>query len=130
MSTIGSHCILELYDSPARLLDDPQAVLEALRAAARAAKATLLQTTHHRFEPHGVTALALLGESHISVHTWPERGYAACDVFTCGGQTLPEAACMALIEALQCPRYFLRRLPRGDELSPTTKARHTSSDWT
>lgn len=130
MSTIGSHCILEIYDCPARLLDDPQAVIEALQAAALAANATLLQTTHHRFEPHGVTALALLAESHISVHTWPERGYAACDVFTCGDQTLPEAACMALIEALQCPRYSLRRIPRGGELSASAEAPRTNSDWT
>ncbi len=109
--------MLEIYDSPSAVLDDPQAVVEALEKAAAAANATVLHTTHHRFEPHGVTALALLSESHISVHTWPEKGYAACDVFTCGERTLPEEACMALVEALQCPRYALRRFPRGEESS-------------
>ncbi len=122
VTSIGSHCVLEIYDSPSAVLDDPQMVLEALRRAAKAACATLLQTTYHRFEPHGVTALALLAESHISVHTWPEKGYAACDVFTCGAETLPEEACMALVEALQCPRYALRRFPRGEEISGRARA--------
>lgn len=115
VTAIGSHCVLEIYDSPAALLDDPEAIERALRSAAEAARATLLQTSHHRFAPQGVTALALLAESHISVHTWPERGYAACDVFTCGSETLPEAACMRLVEALECQRYSMRRFPRGEE---------------
>lgn len=114
MSTVGSHCILELYDCPSSLLDDPDTVLRALKRAALAAKSTLLSTTHHRFEPHGVTALGLLAESHISIHTWPERGYAACDLFTCGAQAEPEAACRLLVEAFECPRYTLRRLERGE----------------
>lgn len=128
MTSIGSHCVLEIYDSPRALLDDPKAVLEALRAAAKAANATLLQTTSHRFEPHGVTALALLAESHISVHTWPERGYAACDVFTCGAETLPESACMALVHAFACPRYSLRRFPRGEQAPARAQSLRTGSD--
>lgn len=128
MNSIGSHCVLELHDSPRSLLDDPQVVLEALRKAAAAARATLLQTTHHRFLPHGITALALLAESHISVHTWPERGYAACDVFTCGPQTLPEAACMALVEAFECPRYFMRRFPRGEHTTSPAVSLRTGTD--
>ena len=128
VTSIGSHCVLELYDSPTSLLDDPQAVLEALRKAAQAARATLLQTTHHQFSPHGITALALLAESHISVHTWPERGYAACDVFTCGPDTLPEAACMALVQAFECPRYFMRRFPRGERVAFPMPCRLTGTD--
>jgi len=128
VTSIGSHCVLEIYDSPAALLDDPNAVVQALHSAAKAAKATLLQTTHHRFEPHGVTALALLAESHISVHTWPERGYAACDVFTCGTQTLPEAACMALVQAFESPRYSLRRFARGEDMPAHATALRTGSD--
>ncbi|MEM6289969.1 MAG: adenosylmethionine decarboxylase [Myxococcota bacterium] len=120
MPALGSHCVLELYDCPAAVLDDVDAVLAALKTATDDAGATLLQLSHHRFAPQGLTALALLSESHISVHTWPERGYAACDVFTCGRETRPEAACMALVEALQCERYVLRRFPRGQELPQAT----------
>lgn len=115
MSTIGSHCILELYDCPASLLDDQSAVLHAIRTAATASGATLLRDVAHRFEPHGVTALGLLAESHISVHTWPELGYVACDVFTCGTHTQPKKACDALAVALGAGRVSLRQVARGKE---------------
>ena len=59
----------------------------------RCAKQRSMHKIHHRFEPQGVTGLALLAESHISIHTWPESGYAAVDVFTCGDHTMPENAC-------------------------------------
>ncbi len=117
MPSIGSHCVLELYDSPPALLDDPETIAAAIRVAAEAAGATLLHTSQHRFEPQGVTAMGLLAESHISVHTWPELGYAACDVFTCGEQTLPERACEALARALKAGRHEMRRFPRGQEVA-------------
>jgi S-adenosylmethionine decarboxylase len=111
--SIGSHCILELYGCPPAALDDKDAILDSLRQAARRAHSTLIHEVAHRFEPQGVTALALLAESHISLHTWPELGYAACDVFTCGEHATPEDACLHLAEALGAERYELQRLPRG-----------------
>ncbi|ABC98790.1 spermidine synthase [Synechococcus sp. 63AY4M2] len=112
LALIGIHCILELYDCPAKLLDDVSLVQQALREAARRSNSTLLGELCHPFEPQGITALALLGESHISIHTWPEAGYAAVDVFTCGRHTRPEAACEYLIQVFQARRYSLRKLPR------------------
>lgn len=114
VAIFGTHCILELYDCPATLLDDPEAVVQALRSAATSAGATMLSHVVHRFAPHGVTALGLLAESHISIHTWPERGYVACDVFTCGEHTDPERACDALARALGAAKHWVRRVPRGD----------------
>lgn len=115
--------MLEMYGCPPAVLDSPDRVREALREAAKAAKATLLHETSHRFEPQGVTALGLLAESHISVHTWPELGYAAADVFTCGEHTLPEAACHLLVERLEATRFELRRLSRGVESPQVRPAR-------
>ncbi len=106
------HCILELYDCPANLLDDACYIQQMLREAAQKAKSTLLGEVSHQFEPHGVTALALLAESHISIHTWPETGYVAVDVFTCGSHTQPEAACTFLIQALQAGRHVFSKIPR------------------
>ena len=112
-NTVGTHCVLELYGCAGHLLDDEQFVRRTLRQAAVEARSTLLGEVSHRFEPQGVTALALLAESHISIHTWPEHGYAAIDVFTCGAHTRPEAACRLLARALGARQSHLRRLPRG-----------------
>jgi S-adenosylmethionine decarboxylase len=66
----------------------------------------------HRFEPQGVTGLALLAESHISIHTWPESGYAAVDVFTCGDHTMPERACEVLWQELNASKHKLSSFRR------------------
>ncbi|RMG99534.1 MAG: adenosylmethionine decarboxylase [Deltaproteobacteria bacterium] len=113
MSPLGSHIILEMYDCPPERLDDVACVLDALRTAAKRARSTLLAENHHRFDPQGVTAIALLAESHISIHTWPELGYAAADVFTCGAHTDPQAACEVLVAALGAGRHEQRNMPRG-----------------
>ena len=79
----GSHLIIDLWD--AEHLDDPGVIELALRRSVRAAGATLLHLHLHEFSPNGgISGVAVLAESHISIHTWPERGYAALDVFMCG----------------------------------------------
>ena len=98
--TVGKHCILELYGCESFRLDDEAFLRDTITTAAKRAGATLLNLITHRFEPQGVTGLALLAESHISIHTWPESGYAAVDVFTCGDHTMPERACQVLAEEL------------------------------
>ena len=99
---VGKHCIAELCGGCSFLLDDEDFVKAALKGAALKAKATLLKISSHKFEPQGVTAIALLAESHISIHTWPQTGYAAVDAFTCGKTCDPEAACRHLEEAFKC----------------------------
>jgi S-adenosylmethionine decarboxylase len=79
----GSHLIIDLWD--AEYLDDMGVIELALRRAVKAAGATLLHLHLHEFAPSGgVSGVAVLAESHISIHTWPERGYAAIDAFMCG----------------------------------------------
>lgn len=113
MTSLGRHCLVELYDCPLDRIDDVEHVLRCVREAAIVAGATLLAEQSHRFEPHGVTAVALLAESHISVHTWPEHRYAAVDVFTCGTTTDPAAAGRYLVTALGAVRHELRLVDRG-----------------
>jgi S-adenosylmethionine decarboxylase len=120
-SSVGTHCILELYGCPATVLNDAPKIQHSLREASRVAKSTLLGEIHHAFAPHGVTALALLAESHISVHTWPETGYAAVDVFTCGDHTMPEKACVYLVEALEAANYTLQTVARRPPAIPLVK---------
>ena len=109
---VGKHCILELYDCDPARLDDEAFLRTTITTAAKRAGATLLNLITHSFEPQGVTGLALLAESHISIHTWPESGYAAVDVFTCGDHTMPEQACAVLQEELRAQRHALRSFLR------------------
>lgn len=110
---IGKHCILEVSGCPFDILNDAKYINNVLEHAAQAAHSTLLNLRTHTFQPFGVTGLALLAESHISIHTWPENGYAAIDVFTCGEHTLPEDACKFMIEKLGARDYTLSTLDRG-----------------
>ena len=121
--TVGKHCILELYQCDAAKLDDEAFLRTAITAAAKRAGATLLNLITHRFEPQGVTGLALLAESHISIHTWPESGYAAVDVFTCGDHTMPEKACQVLADELQAGHQKLTSFRRETPSVRATEAR-------
>ena len=105
---VGKHCILELYECDGFKLNDEAFLRSTVTTAAKSAGATLLNLITHRFEPQGVTGLALLAESHISIHTWPEHGYAAVDVFTCGEHTYPEKACEFLSQELGAESFSLK----------------------
>ena len=98
---VGRHCLFELQNGNPNLLDNEDFIKDALTKAADAAGATLLGLVSHKFEPQGVTAVALLAESHISIHTYPEYSYAAIDAFTCGEHTNPESACRSLKDTLE-----------------------------
>ncbi len=117
MEKIGIHYIAELYDCPRDLLDDESVIVSALREAVKKGLATLLHEVSHRFSPQGVTALGLIAESHVAIHTWPEYGYAAIDVFTCGDQANAEQACRHLAGVLRAGRCSMRKLDRGSEVS-------------
>ena len=109
----GWHYLLELYEcSPARI-DELDFVLNCLHQAAGLAKATVIDSIHHQFRPTGITAVALLKESHLSIHCWPEAGYAAVDLFSCGKDGEPQKACEFLIEEFGCSRHQLQVIKRG-----------------
>ncbi|MFH1418441.1 MAG: adenosylmethionine decarboxylase [Planctomycetota bacterium] len=122
MEATGTHCILELYDCPSHLLDDEAFVTRTLREAVNQGMATLLGEVSHKFHPQGVTALALIAESHVAIHTWPECGYVAVDVFTCGDRASAEKACGYMVEAFQAGRHTMRKLARGLEVDGDAQA--------
>jgi S-adenosylmethionine decarboxylase len=110
---VGRHVIAELLGGNPNLLNDERYLRAALKEAAERAGGNVLDVTSHKFTPQGVTALALLSESHISIHTWPEHGYSAVDVFTCGSHTNPQLACDFLKKALECTGESVKVLERG-----------------
>ena len=109
----SKHLLLELYRCNYEKLNDESFLRCTLNRASKLAKATVLNLISNKFEPQGVTAIALLAESHISIHTWPESNYSAVDIFTCGQNMLPELASQYLIEALKAKEHFLRVIERN-----------------
>ncbi len=107
----GAHLIIDLYD--ADHLDDLELMQTSLRQCVEVAGATLLHIHLHPFEPNGgISGVAVLAESHISVHTWPELRYAAFDVFMCGAAR-PERCIEVLLEAFAPRRVAIEELLRG-----------------
>ena len=95
------HILFTLKGCPFDLLDDELYIREVLVNATQLTESTLLDISSYKFSPCGVTAIALLAESHISIHTWPETGVAKCDIFTCGDKCLPEKAVEYMKEAFK-----------------------------
>ena len=113
LSHKSKHLLLELYKCDFEKLNDESFLRCTLNRAAKLANATVLNLISNKFEPQGVTAIALLAESHISIHTWPESNYSAVDIFTCGRNMLPELASQYLIQTLRAEEHFLRIIERN-----------------
>ena len=113
LSHQGKHLLLELYRCDYEKLNDESFLRCSLNRAAKLANATVLNLISNKFEPQGVTAIALLAESHISIHTWPESSYSAVDIFTCGQNMMPKLASQYLIEALKAKEHYLRVIERN-----------------
>jgi S-adenosylmethionine decarboxylase len=99
-----------------RNTNDAEAVQNALHQAVERAHATSLGVHVHKFNPHGLSGVAVIAESHIAVHTWPEVGYVALDVFTCGDKAIPEAAVEVLRDLFRPQRIDLLEIKRGVNL--------------
>jgi S-adenosylmethionine decarboxylase len=106
----GVHLIVDLHG--AERLNDIEHIEATLRRCVSAARATLLHIHLHHFQPSGVSGVAVLAESHISIHTWPEAGYAALDVFMCGSAD-PDACIPVLREAFSAKHVGVDEILRG-----------------
>jgi|TARA_B100000035_G_C20985194_1_gene547452 S-adenosylmethionine decarboxylase len=108
---MGKHYLLNLYECNVELLNNEIYLRSLIETAADCSGATVVQTISKKFDPQGVTAITLLSESHISIHTWPERGDAAVDVFTCGDCN-PKIGCDVIIQQLQSKNHTLSYIER------------------
>ena len=107
----GTHLIIEVVDGKG--LDDEPRIRQAFRDCVTACGATLLHLHTERFTPHGISGVAVLAESHITAHTWPETGYAAFDVFMCG-DARPWATVAVMSKAFDTTDVRVRELLRGE----------------
>lgn len=114
MKLLGKHLTVDMYGCRFENLNDLEFIKNAMTSAITEANMTLLDFTSYQFEPHGLTAIALLAESHMSMHTYPEYGYAAVDIFTCGDQSRPERAVKVLKRFLKPDKTKTTHIKRGD----------------
>ena len=105
--------LLDLQECDHELLDDLDFLKQSMMGAAERAGATIVSENFHKFDPLGVTGIIAIAESHLCIHTWPELGYAAVDIFTCGASFEPRKAADLIIERLRCVQPTVTVLHRG-----------------
>lgn len=115
MSTnaLGRHVLAELHGCKVSILNDIEKVERIMINAALKAGAEVRECVFHKFSPQGVSGVVVISESHLAIHTWPELGYAAVDVFTCGSKCDPWDACNYLTEKFEAGNITATELPRG-----------------
>ena len=113
MNALGRHLLVELHDCDREALDNTDLIRDVMLKAAIDCGAVVLGNQFHHFNPQGVSGVVVIAESHISIHTWPEFGYAAVDVFTCGTAVNPQIAADVLIEKLGAKNHSMMEIPRG-----------------
>lgn len=112
-STFGRHIAVDTWGVQFDLLNDAEFLKQQLVEAAEVCGATVLGVQAKQFSPQGATVLVLLSESHLSIHTYPERGFAALDCYTCGETVDPQIAIDYLLSVLKPKRVYAKKLIRG-----------------
>ena len=110
---LGRHILVEYYNCDPAALDDPALIRSAMEQAARKAGATVISSHIHQFSPQGVSGVTIIAESHLTIHTWPEKGYAAVDIFTCGQELSPHDAVGWMEKALGSGMVSVVEMKRG-----------------
>lgn len=113
--TLGKHIIVELSGCDQNSINDLEDVQEKMIEAAKQANATIIKSVFHKFSPLGVSGVVVISESHLSIHTWPELGYAAIDIYTCGTNTKPFKACYFLAKKFKAKKIKATFILRGIE---------------
>ncbi|MEW5993208.1 MAG: adenosylmethionine decarboxylase [Candidatus Zixiibacteriota bacterium] len=113
MKILGRHLIAELCGCNRRVLDDAEMLERHMMEAVRLSGATIVRSVFHRYNPQGVSGVVVIAESHFSVHTWPEYGYAAVDFFTCGESVDPYKAFGYMKQRLGSRRAHISEVKRG-----------------
>lgn len=111
--SLGRHLLVEYYGCDLERINDKEFLRDALLEAARRAHATIVTDVFHAFNPHGISGVVVIAESHIAVHTWPEHGCVAIDIFSCGESMRPEVVETFLADVLRAARTTRTEIKRG-----------------
>jgi S-adenosylmethionine decarboxylase len=115
----GTHILLELRGVCDAFLNDQEFLRTQLVETAEVSGATVVQSVFHRFNPHGLSGVVVIAESHLAVHTWPEHGHACIDIFTCGHRVVAERMVPELLKRSQAMDHDLKVINRGFEFKET-----------
>jgi len=113
MNALGIQVLVEYYDCNREILNNTAMIENYMNTAAQKAGATIVNSAFHTFNPHGVSGVVVIAESHLSIHTWPEYGYAAVDIFTCGETVDPWEAFEYLKEMFESAHFSTIEMKRG-----------------
>ncbi|MFN7928124.1 MAG: adenosylmethionine decarboxylase [Blastocatellia bacterium] len=113
-NVLGHHFLIEMYECDAALLNDVAMIRRQMLNVARACQMTIIHHYFHCFTPHGISGFIVIAESHLAIHTWPECGYAAVDLFTCGRTDLLENCIQHLRQQFGCQRLTTVQVQRGN----------------
>lgn len=113
MKALGRHILAEFFGCDSTILNDVEAIENILVDAALTAGAEIREVAFHRFSPQGVSGVVIISESHLAIHTWPELGYAAVDVFTCGDRVDPWVAYNHIVSAFKADKVTAAEIKRG-----------------
>ena len=113
LNSLGRHVLAELYGCAFEALDDLEQVQQHMKDAALVAGAEIRECVFHKFSPQGVSGVVVISESHLAIHTWPELGYAAVDVFTCGEKDDPWVECKYLVDKFHAEYMTANEIKRG-----------------
>jgi S-adenosylmethionine decarboxylase len=124
MKSLGKHLIIEFFQCDRTILNELKTLEKHLLAAVELSGATVIQPFFHQFSPHGITGVVVVAESHFSLHTWPEYGYCALDIFTCGDNVDGHKALNYLKENLKAVNTSVMEVKRGILDLPQSQIKH------
>jgi S-adenosylmethionine decarboxylase len=113
MNELGRHILAEIYGCDAEILNNKEFIETIMVDSALKAGAEIREVAFHKFSPQGISGVVIISESHLTIHTWPELGYAAVDVFTCGDRINPWNACNYMTEKFNAKNMTATEIKRG-----------------
>ena len=127
MRSLGRHLLVELYNCDSKILNDVHKVEAIMVDAAKHAKANIVDVVFHTFNPHGISGVIVIAESHLAIHTWPEYNFASVDVYTCGTEINPWRAYNYMAKRFKAKNTTALEMKRGILQLPAKMLKHKPS---